>query len=403
VSGKASFPTFFHISEYGTTAYEQLHAMVATSSPLNLWAPSSVLLRESNGRISPKDFIYYVEHHHIRILAREEWLTSPDFRNNHKWSGAAWDTKLDGALLSMCKEDSPLPDDSPLKRVIVAAPEAGWQHADEYLQANPDQVRPWARILRSKTASDKLPPGTLETAQRHIAEAGAVEAGVRSVIRDVWNHGAAYQLSHAKVPFNRPDHDRFMKLLATVKGADPAAPTPPSHREQKLIDRDLAVATEELFEALGYLSEPGGFDLKKFLKHDGHESLVGWFDSYCDEIKRTKPQTVDGEVVRKLATLISSGEFEAGLKAIRKHPILSGVNGSGLAIGIISTIVDPTSVLGILGLGASVFALGAGFSQLIGLVPPNYTGTQWPYLFTYGKAATQRRQQAVAKLLQSGS
>jgi hypothetical protein len=46
-------------------------------------------------------------------------------------------------------------------------------------------------------------------------------------------------------------------------------------------------------------------------------------------------------------------KLPAGLKALRKHPILSGVNGSGLAIGVISTVVDPTSVLG--------------------------AGTQWPY------------------------
>jgi hypothetical protein len=108
---------------------------------------------------------------------------------------------------------------------------------------------------------------------------------------------------------------------------------------------------------------------------------------------------VDGEVLRKLVAMVGSSEFEAGSKALRKYPIMNGVSGFELAIGAISTVVDPTSVLGILGLGASVFAVGAGFCQIVGLVPASYTGAQWPDLYTYGKAATQLRQKAVSKLL----
>jgi hypothetical protein len=135
------------------------------------------------------------------------------------------------------------------------------------------------------------------------------------------------------------------------------------------------------------------------MKHEGHDQLAKWFDGYCEEIKRTTPTKVDGEVLRKLVAMVGSGEFEAGVKAMRKHPIMNGVSGFGLAIGAISTVVDPTSVLGILGLGASVFAVEAGFCQIVGLVPASYAGAQWPYLYAYGEAATQRWQKAVSKLL----
>lgn len=46
-------PTFCHVSELGALGYGNLHRMLAMSRPLNLWAPSSVLLRDPGCRVTP--------------------------------------------------------------------------------------------------------------------------------------------------------------------------------------------------------------------------------------------------------------------------------------------------------------------------------------------------------------
>jgi hypothetical protein len=59
-----TFRSFCHINEYGEKGYRHLHRMIAASSPLVLWAPSSVLLYDDRYcRVSPADFVDFVENH----------------------------------------------------------------------------------------------------------------------------------------------------------------------------------------------------------------------------------------------------------------------------------------------------------------------------------------------------
>ncbi|MGY2062219.1 hypothetical protein ACW9HQ_45700, partial [Nocardia gipuzkoensis] len=80
--GAGLFRTFCHINEYGCEGFEKLHQMVATSAPLVLWGPSSMLIDSPHCRLGRKEFLDLVECGSIRILARRKWLEGPSGRSD---------------------------------------------------------------------------------------------------------------------------------------------------------------------------------------------------------------------------------------------------------------------------------------------------------------------------------
>lgn len=95
-------PTFCHISELDKLSYANLHHMIAASKPLTLWAPSTVLLSDPQCRVTPKEFLHYVEAGQIRIIAREPWIISRRFRDQVvSWDGARWTVGVDDAIRSI--------------------------------------------------------------------------------------------------------------------------------------------------------------------------------------------------------------------------------------------------------------------------------------------------------------
>lgn len=394
---KVEFPTFFHISEYGEEGYANLHGMIAASEPLNLWAPSSLLLKQPGCPVPQGDFVDLVDLGHIRVLGREQWLTSPAYRDNHPWPGARWQPAIDGPLLKICQEDATKP--AHLRRVAIAPPEAGWAWADTFIE-EPGQLLRWTKILRSRKAAATMPEGTLQAAERAMEESGSYRDAVRSVLRDIWNHAAAFTFSAASVPYNQPEHDQFMRLLASIRVspniAAPLSLTPTQMR----VERDLADATTQLLDVLAVLSTTRRpTKLVKFVENREREHLVRWFGSYCEEIKATKPASVDKQVVMKVAEIVNAGNIRVGVKELLRHPINSGIGTASLAIGVIGAAVDPANLLGLAGLGGSVFPIGAGFCQVLGWAPAAYDGEQWPFLFAYGRAATVHRQRELAERL----
>jgi len=82
------FRTFCHISEYGDAGYANLHRLVAASSPLVLWAPSSARIASPVCRLGPTEFVKLVERRTIRVIGREDWIMNRAFRDGHRWLGA---------------------------------------------------------------------------------------------------------------------------------------------------------------------------------------------------------------------------------------------------------------------------------------------------------------------------
>jgi len=153
----AVLPTFCHISELGPLGYGNLHRMLAMSRPLNLWAPSSVLLRDPGCKVTPEDFIRYVRNGSIRIVARKKWLTESRKRDKHPWTGARWDPYVDGEIRSILEEDEAQGQPRAQRRVVAAGPEQGWSRAQEYVENNPDAARDWEAVLRLDDSL--IPPG----------------------------------------------------------------------------------------------------------------------------------------------------------------------------------------------------------------------------------------------------
>jgi hypothetical protein len=392
VNAADAFPTFCHISEYGEAGYQALHRMLAISQPLNLWAPSSAYLRSPVCKIPPKDFVRYVDDGLIRVFGREEWLLDPARRARHPWGERArWDRQVDGALKERCLEDQNEPEEQ--RRVVVAPPEKGWEWAKRYLEEHPDQVARWHRIFRSKTAHLKVPAGTLQRATRDEQDPFRV---AQTILRDARNHGEAFALSQAEVPFLlAPSDQQFLKVLADAPPSDyrQAAISVSSRRVSR--DETMADLAAQLLEVLHHLdiraknrAEPGSLD--KFFRSEDHQLLVAWIAGICERLKRTDARTIDNEIIDELRDNLGRAEFENPLRDLLTHPAATSAGIVDFATTAVDWLVHPEDPLALTGVLASAFLIGTGLFKQLGHVPSSFTGVQWPFLYTYGREAKKR-------------
>jgi hypothetical protein len=211
----AEFPGFCHISEYGEDGYAQIKDMLLITAPLTLWSPSSTLLI-SKSDLSPREFINLVDEGFIRVIGREEWLTSAKFRNEHKFQHARWNAAIDDRLKVFAEEDK---TESPeRRRVVVAPPADGYEWAEARLERRRGEIKRWNQVYRH--APEKLPTGTLDTISQNLEErkTGASEAHTvaKTILRDVRNHGKAIESARSEISLhlNRVDI-AFLGLLST--------------------------------------------------------------------------------------------------------------------------------------------------------------------------------------------
>jgi hypothetical protein len=419
------FPTFCHIGEYDEYGYQMLHRMLAMSQPLNLWAPTSPQLAREGCRIPPRAFLDYVQEGRIRVLAREEWLTSRTFRDNlafkaeRPYPEARWTESFDGELKKMCEADASLPGD---ERKVVAAPkEGGWQWAEQYLAERPDQVARWNRIARSEVArwnraahtdkEAKIPAGTLQAALRHAK--GNPDELAAAILRDAYNHGQAVRLSGADVPFLLTAADRqFLDILR--EAADPDRPTARGTRSNAAQARKTVLPTEpppidetsvelaaqllDLLRLFDIASPRSRRDagLDKFISGEGHHQLAAWLNRMCDQFKQSDARNLDHAVVTALQADLRRGELSSPLYDMVRHPVATSVGAIGLATAVVGFMIAPGDPLATAGFFASAFPVAGGLLQALGYVPTSFTGPQWPFLYTYASSA---RKQQIAHLL----
>jgi hypothetical protein len=398
----ATFPTFCHISEYNESGYEILHRMMAMSQPLILWGPTGFQLEHKQCRIPPRVFIRYVEEGRIRVFGREQWLTSRAFRDNHPFPGAKWAESFDGELKRICEEDVSRPLQQ--RRVVAAPPEGGWQWAEEYLAANPNQVTRWNRLARSKAATSKVPAGTLQAAFKY-AEGDPFRLA-QAILRDAYNHGQAIRLSGAEVPFLLTATDRrFLDVLG--KTADPGDPASRSRSgrgravqarlpESPSVDETSAELAAQLLKILEQfdLGSPGTRhhrNLDEFLSGSGHQELVTWLSRMSGRLKQTDARNLDNAIINALREDIGRAEFAKPLREMIRQPATTAVGAIGLATTVIGYALDPVGTLSIAGLFAAAFPVAKVLFQSLGYVPASFTGPQWPFLYTAGSPATKRQ------------
>ncbi|MFG2824865.1 hypothetical protein ACGFX4_36230 [Kitasatospora sp. NPDC048365] len=397
------FPTFCHISELGAAGYADLHAMVAVSRPLNLWAPSSVLLSSPECRITPGEFVGLVDAGHIRVVAREEWLVDRGFRDNRPWSGARWEPEVDSALKTIMEDDLAEPDVR-RRRVLAVGPESGRASAERMLAADPVQLRYWTEMLGSAEADRVIPAGVLENARRRGGtdlEKQAVE-----IVRDAWNHGDAMVECGADIPFLMRAEDRaFADLLARVPTLPHQAGGPVPGEEQAVRERPaqevpLAEVTGQMLEALRRV-EMDRTDIVAFTRSAGHAALVAWFAAICARIRADGVADTDVDVRAELVRQLTQDGFPGlSLDALRRPTMTEGVESVTLGIDLQQLLSGTAGIGTFLTMSAATFSVGRGLARRLGWVPGMYRGDEWPYLYA-GKRVTAAQQRALLGRLQA--
>jgi hypothetical protein len=392
-----SLPTFCHISELGAFGYANLHRMVATSDPLYLWAPSSVLLKGEGCTVPPNDFLRYLEQGHIKIVARHPWLTDRRFRDHHAWEGAKWDPAIDDRIRSIYENDEAEPDVT--KRRVVAAPDArGFERAEEFLEEHPSSLNRWMRVINGKTAEHVVPAGTLMAARREAAT--DPRHAVLVLLSTAHNHGQAMRDVDAQVPFLLNAQDpQFLNLIATMYAApDQALPRSVVRRERR-VHADLVELTQRLVATLERI-ETDRTRLDKFVGSEGHRDLVAWVAGMCERVKTTEPGSVDLDVRTALLDELERGVFNESRPVEFKRLLRSAEAPQTTAeISLAIAGLVEHERLGILSLAVSGFAVAHVAAKRMGLVPGDFTGAQWPFLYASGREATLKGRNRMENLL----
>jgi hypothetical protein len=383
-----TLPTFCHISELGELGYQNLRRMIALSSPLYLWAPSSVLLRNPRSTVPPDEFLRYLEQGYIRIIARHEWPTDPRFRNRHPWGGAAWDGDIDGRIRAIYEEDVSTPSAGD-QRVLSAGAATGHLKAEEYLEEHPGSVRAWGQILNGPLAEQEIPPGTLEAARREAEK--DLRSAALLLLSIAHNHGQAMREAGADVPILlRTQDSKFLDLVARLYASTNQPTSRRAVVKQARVHQDFAELTGRLIATLEQI-ETDKTRLDKFMGSPGHDDLAAWVAAICDRVKTAEPGSIDLEVRTTLLEELRRGRFHE-TRPVEFRRLLRSVETPQLAVdfGLALAGLLGHERFGIGGLGVSAFAVAHAISRRMGWIPGDFTGEQWPFLYATGHEARPR-------------
>lgn len=395
------FPTFCHISELGSLGYSNLHRMLAISSPLNLWAPSSALLRDPGCKITPDEFMGYVRNGNIRVIARRDWLIDRRKRDEHPWEGARWDPIIDGEIRSIMEEDEAAGLPRAQRHVVAAEPEDGWRYAGDYIRDNPDGARAWESVLHMQDRDGGLiPPGTLDTARRKARE-DPKNGALLAVLRDAFNHGSAIGESDAEIPLlMRPEDRAFLNLMAEIQDGPERVREDDGVRQPPLaVQSDIAELTYKMIEALQKI-ETDGTQIHEFVGTPQQDDLLRWVGAVCSRIKIGGVQATNIDVARVLAEELRQGEFP-GMRITELRRKLEAAAAAATAVDIgfaARALASGADHMGIAGFVAAAFPVGYGMCKRMGWVPGSFSGPRWPFLYS-GTGSSQRARREIADLL----
>jgi hypothetical protein len=279
---------------------------------------------------------------------------------------------------------------------MIAKDEDGWEWAEDYLTRFPDEVKRWSRYFRQAKASDFIPAGVIDTANRVIKKARKEDVGrpeeyriAKAIMRDARNHSNALVFSNAEAPFflNRSNARFYRLLIKTVdEHTDPTWTTP---RQPTAMAWNSDTFVQEVLELMAKLDELAGPDtLRSFIGNPAHRQLTTWLAQTCQELRRTDAKRPDSEVVQRLREELERGTFE---KPIRKALAAPKATTAALTATMLSTIdvlQNGGSIVGLAGYGLSVLLGGYAAMQQLGLARSKYNGPQWPFIRAYGTSPT---------------
>lgn len=377
--------TFCHISEYDQAGYRQLRRLIAASDPLVLWAPSSEFLSDPSCPISSREFLEFIEGGVIQVIAREEWLNSPQKRNEHPWPKARWNAHIDGALQSMCRRDDSIADPRE-RRVMSVGEETGKGWAEQAIEERPEVAAEIAGALGDATKEGEIPLGTLQTAAR--AKGGPTKK-VEAVLRDAYNHSDAIKQAKAETAILLgPGDGIFARQVAAIHTDAIAAGTGPAEQARRSEAEAVLAASElsrQLVELLAMLEELGpGTDLRSFLDGPGHRELVKWSRKVIEMLSGIPPEYLREKLAANLKRdLVEGGSTSTPLALRAIGPPSAALAAAGA--------VTEHAPLALLGLAFNAFPYLYAEAEARDLVDADFSGPQWPFRYLWNGGARHGR------------
>ena len=95
---------FCHIAEFGNPGWQSVPQMAFLADRLVLWTPSAVDINRARAEgvtnLKPMDMVDLVKVGHVRVMAREAWITQPEFRRESQAGNdySEWHDDYDGAM-----------------------------------------------------------------------------------------------------------------------------------------------------------------------------------------------------------------------------------------------------------------------------------------------------------------
>jgi hypothetical protein len=401
--------------------------MVATSSPVTLWSPSSFFFKTGQANISAPEFLDLINNGAIRVLGRREWLTDRQWRERNavsKWEGYAWDEMIDGGIRAILEEDERKyaeavrkKIDCPVARVMAVGAAPGPSLVDELTSGLTELER--MEIHRAFLAPGlRLPPGVKQAAAR---EENTPDAIVRSVLIDAVNHAEAYKVSSARAPFFLdPPDSLFLERLALILESDASNPVvetakaiaglPNSEEERKNV-RDDAERSQEvarkistqilaLLRSLEDRTRTRPLNLTRFVNGPGHKALVTWYSNLYESYQIDGDvNRMEGVVVRRLREDLDEDDQSAPLREILSDPQSASLAGASIIVDILSEITNPGDPFNVGSVVLTVLTGGlVGLRRLHWFKSP-FLAKHWPYLYAQRRKPVRRREREIKKIL----
>lgn len=385
------FRTFCHISEYGPDGYANLHRLLAASSPLVLWAPSSALLYSLDCRIGPEDFLRYVDQRHIRVIGRERWLTDANYRDAHDWDGARWDASVDRQLARWADEDKTM--ELSQRRVVVAANEIGEDAADERLKGDHSAVKRILSALRQAESKKEIPRGVFETAERRNT-AGTDEGFVKWVLRDAINHIDALRVSGAAAPFLlQPKESRFIALMDDLlREGDSLNAAAHESGADKLTASNHADLTREVTDVLARLDrlrrKHSKASIHDFVRRGDQQILAQWMSNLCAKQAKSRPGDLRDAVSDRLREDFDAGRFNLKDSLLEVSALFGH---AGALKAIHDAVLSDVAHMDKVGVFTAVLGYAHTIGSAAGLLPHRSDVPRWPFLYTFGSSGVSGR------------